>query len=236
MMGFLPITKCGSTFLKHLFWQLHFGAPFSGARSVHAYDDQLPSGAGLREADIQNNPSYFVVLRDPVDRLVSLYLDKLQLPNDESRPVKTFRRLVRWEPDYNWAAETAKAHQRNLEIVTELLQFSLSQDDKTYKNPHWARQSDRVDRLARPLGLVALPLNGLDQKLDLILSPNMPDIADQIAKVKHRNRTGAKQRVEVGDALKLKIQQLYPQDYENWSRIMSDWERVARPQDAPRLS
>lgn len=234
--GFLAITKCGSTFLKNLFWHLNFGERHPEANRIHAHDDAMPRGDTLSYQDIAARDAYFVVVRHPVARFLSVYFDKFQEPLRPSAPTNVFHRIIGDEPRFCWMAQTAEQHVANLNIAIEALEVSLSSNSKRLKNPHWAPQAHRVNRFAKPMRLAVLTVEDLDQQLVMLLGPNVPEIATFIADVKARNSGKAKPKQQLVDAdLERRILQLYAQDFEIWSQISDDWTRCQASGAIPRV-
>lgn len=235
--GFLGITKCGSTFLKNLFWRLNFGAIHPDPGRIHAYDDDFPRGGTLSFEAVASESAYFVVVRHPVARFLSVYFDKFQEPLRPSAPTNVFRRIIGDMPAYDWSATSTEQHVVNLGIAIEALEFSLASKEKRFRNPHWAPQSRRVNRFAKPLRLAALTVKSLDDQLGVLLSPTLPEIASMIAEVKKRNSGNKKPKgVLVDAALERRILQLYAEDFEIWSQVSEGWASCEGPASIPRFS
>ena len=74
---YLPITKSGSTYLKNLFYYLDHADEHASGNNIHSNPDDLVRAKAGDEEAIRQSPPAFVVLRDPVDRFLSLYFDKI---------------------------------------------------------------------------------------------------------------------------------------------------------------
>lgn len=65
---YLPTTKCGSTYLKNLFYYLDHAEEHSAGVNIHSNADDLVRAHRGDEETINQSPYAFAVLRDPVDR------------------------------------------------------------------------------------------------------------------------------------------------------------------------
>lgn len=65
---YLPNTKCGSTYLKNLFYYLDHSAEHASGIDIHSNADDLVRAQTGDEESIRQSPYAFAVLRDPVDR------------------------------------------------------------------------------------------------------------------------------------------------------------------------
>ncbi|MEM9269948.1 MAG: sulfotransferase family 2 domain-containing protein, partial [Pseudomonadota bacterium] len=74
---YLATTKCGCTYLKNLFYLLEHGHVHPRAAYIHQHEDEIPRAGHLSLAEVQASPYGFMVVRDPTDRLLSLYFDKI---------------------------------------------------------------------------------------------------------------------------------------------------------------
>ncbi|MEL6236921.1 MAG: sulfotransferase family 2 domain-containing protein, partial [Pseudomonadota bacterium] len=181
---YLPITKCGSTFLKSLFFALdHDQPPPAG---IHD-EARLLRAADLSAAFIAGSRFGFAVLRDPAERVVSFYLDKIARQGPGSFPdiraVLERDAGLRFDPDAG-----VEAHRRNVQRFGAWLKANIAGKTDLPVNPHWRPQARRLRRAA-PLELAHLTLDGLSWQLPMLLSPAVPGIADQMAKISARNRT-----------------------------------------------
>ena len=74
---YLQITKCGSTFLRNLLYRLDHDTPHEDSARIHAYPQDFLMADVVPPEIITSSPYLFAVVRDPVDRFLSRYSDKL---------------------------------------------------------------------------------------------------------------------------------------------------------------
>ena len=223
---YLPITKCGSTYLKNVFYYLDHANEHVSGIDIHANsDDLIRANAGDEEA-IRRSSYAFVVLRDPVDRFLSLYFDKIygDGPNnfDDVRAYLAEEIALDLERDLD-----AKAHRENCVRFIDWLALNLSFKTDVPVNPHWRRQSSRLQRV-NTLNLTHLTLDGLDWQLPLLLGDVVPNIRQATEAVKANNRTDKPfTRAEILNAELLgKIEAVYSSDkelYQQASRKSQPW-------------
>ncbi|MEM8741878.1 MAG: sulfotransferase family 2 domain-containing protein [Pseudomonadota bacterium] len=195
---YLPITKCGSTFLKSLFFALdHDGPPPSG---IHD-EARLLRAADLSTGFIAGSRFGFAVLRDPAERVVSFYLDKIarQGPGSfpEIRALLVREAGLRFDPSggSERGSETGpeaelEAHRQNVMRFAVWLEANIAGQTALPVNPHWRPQARRLRRAA-PLELAHLTLDGLSWQLPMLLAPAIPDIVDRMTEIAARNPTSA---------------------------------------------
>lgn len=220
---YLQITKCGCTFLRNLLYALDHGTPHPAAGRVHAHDEDFVK-AGLIPGDVlARSPHAFAVLRDPVDRFLSLYFDKIAdttNTNDEAMR----RRVVRAAKLDVGPGTSLATHRENCMKTLDWFERNLAGKTKGRVNPHWQRQVVRLSRT----GDVAprlLTLDGLSWQLPRLLSPIIPDIASRMAAVRVRNSSKKPfSRAEIETpALAERVHSVYLADLETYRRASADW-------------
>ena len=225
---YLPITKCGSTYLKNVFYYLDHANEHVSGIDIHANSDDLIRANSGDEDAIRRSSYAFAVLRDPVDRFLSLYFDKIygDGPNnfDDVRAYLAEEIALDLERDLD-----AKAHRENCVRFIDWLALNLSFKTDVPVNPHWRRQSSRLQRV-NTLNLTHLTLDGLDWQLPLLLGDVVPNIRQAMEVVQANNRTDKPfTRAEILDAELLgKIEAVYSSDkelYQQASRKSQLWLR-----------
>lgn len=171
----------------------------------------------------------FVVLRDPVERFLSLYFDKIWGDGPQSFPA--IRALLVREIGLDPARGLdAAGHRRNCLRLADWLGENLAGRTEAPVNPHWRRQAARLRR-ARAMAPARLTLEGLDRQLPALLGPAVPELAAAMAAVTARNRAPRPVRSAelVTPELARRIRAHYAEDEANWRRAAEDWAgRLAR--------
>ena len=184
---YLQITKCGSTFLRNLIYQLDHDAPHADAGRIHAYPQDFRMAGAVPVAVMAQSPFVFAVVRDPVDRFLSLYFDKLVNP-DNIRDEGIRRRVARAAGLDLDPGLSLDGHRANCVRALDWIGRNLAGHTPRGPNPHWQRQSVRLAH-GRGLPVRVLTLEGLDAQLERLLAPLVPDIATRIDRVTERNET-----------------------------------------------
>ncbi|OUS05653.1 hypothetical protein A9Q96_10610 [Rhodobacterales bacterium 52_120_T64] len=223
---YLPITKSGSTYLKNLFYYLdHLGEHASGI-DIHSNSDDLVRAKTGDEEAIRQSSYAFAVVRDPVDRFLSLYFDKVYGDGPNNFP--EIRSYLAEEIRLDLTpCITVEAHHENCIRLIDWLALNLSFNTDVPVNAHWRRQASRLKRVDT-LNLTHLTLDGLDWQLALLLGEVVPNIKPAMAAVKSKNRTDKPfTRAQILDsALLEKIETVYSTDrklYEQASRKWQPW-------------
>src|SRR5690554_6581898 len=76
---YLVIPKCGCTYIKNFLWKIDFQSDYADPTRVHDEDRVFAraSDNSYTAKTIRENPYSFTVLRNLVDRFLSLYFDKV---------------------------------------------------------------------------------------------------------------------------------------------------------------
>lgn len=171
---YLPNTKCGSTFLKNLFYYLDHSTEHSSGIDIHSNADDLVRARTGDEDAIRQSPYTFAVLRDPVYRFLSLYFDKIY--GDGPNNFADIRVYLSEEIALDLTRGlNVEAHRDNCKKLIDWVALNLDHKTDLPINPHWRRQSSRLQRVAslRPRHLT---LDGLDWQLPMLLGDIIPDI------------------------------------------------------------
>lgn len=230
---YLPITKCGSTYLKNLFYYLDHMTEHPAGIAIHATPEDLQRAKAGDEETISQSPYAFTVLRNPVDRFLSLYFDKIY--GDGPQNFEDVRRHLEREialdltPNLN-----AEAHRHNCHLFIDWLALNLAHKTDQEINSHWRKQSGRLKRV-KSLNLQHLTLDGLRWQLPILLGKVIPDIAQAMAVVRADNRThkpfSADQIMDT--ELRTKIETLYSADKKNYEAAKNKWQLHAGESEQP---
>ena len=224
---YLPITKCGSTYLKNLFHYLDSGVEHESGPNIHHRPEALVRAGADDMEKIRNSGHAFTVVRDPVDRFISMYFDKVH--REGPRNFGDLRLLLAEELNLDLTADlSVDEHRRNCRKLITWLEKNLAFETDIPINHHWRRQASRLKRV-EALELVHLTLDGLDWQLPMLIGDVIPDISEVMAAVKERNRIPRPFTREelLDDALKAKIEQVYERDLALYTAATDFW-RSAR--------
>ena len=235
---YLFIPKCGCTFVKNLIWRLDLGENYADPPRIHDRDAEFARASlfDLTVEDVRAEEHAFVVLRNPVDRFLSLYFDKVV--GEGYRQFVPLRAVLRDHHGLNVDATEPQEHLRNCHIMIDWIEENVTGKNELARDAHWTPQHFRTD-LIRAFDLKVLTLNGLDGRLSLLLSDIVPDIG-QILKQLERYSTNSKTQKDhvLDSAIKTRINQVYKLDRENYEKLRDVW-RQADPKtghDIPRAS
>lgn len=118
-----------------------------------------------------------------------------------------------------------EAHRHNCTKLIDWLALNLDHKTDVPINPHWRRQSSRLQRV-NSLELLHLTLDGLDWQLPELSGDILPDIRQAMTAVKSDNRTEKPfPRTEILDeALLGKIEANYATDKALYQRATYKWQ------------
>jgi hypothetical protein len=223
---YLPITKCGCTWLKNLLYHIDHDREHPAGDRIHEDPGALVSAAGTDPALIRASRFAFVVLRAPEERLLSLYFDKIW--GDGPGTFASLRLRLAAEAGLDLARDLDVAgHGRNLARLIEWLGANLAGQTAVPVNPHWRRQSQRLRR-AGDIAPERLSLDGLGWQLPMLLAPAVPTIARRMQAVTSRN--AAPRPVPAAALLTPElcraVRRVYAEDAENAAAARAAW--VAR--------
>jgi len=220
---YLQITKCGCTYLRNLLYHMDHGTAHPAGSGVHNFNQDFVKADFIPAEMIIASPYVFSVVRDPVDRFLSLYFDKIaNLKNEKDSAMRN--RVVRsagleLTPDMNLAA-----HRKNALLTIDWFRRNLRRAEKGKINPHWQRQQERLSRLDG-LSPRLLTLDGLPWQLPALLAPLIPDIAAQMAAVRVRNASKKPfSHAEIATPeLVERVQHVYAQDLQTYEKVRAEW-------------
>jgi hypothetical protein len=228
---YLQINKCGCTYLRNLLFHLDHGQMHPFSKRIHSYEAEFIKAGAIPNQVLVASHHVFCAVRDPVDRFLSLYFDKLSDPNSP-RDVwmrKLFLKEAGLQQDDNLGLE---AYRENCLKALDWTNLNLAGKTGANTNPHWQRQSVVLDRI-RDTNPHLLNLDDLSRQLPQILRHLIPDIADQMGKITERNesRKPFKREEIVDDALASAIHAVYPQDTKLINDVRANWASVDYAKD-----
>lgn len=230
---YLPIAKSGSTYMKNLFYYLDHGHQHKAGDNIHSIDDALRRAKTDDVTKIRQSGYAFAVVRDPVDRFLSYYFDKIYGCGPRCFPHhrEYFSRMLGLDLSDNL---DAAGHRKNCSLLINWTLENLEFRTDEPINPHWRRQASRIKRTAM-LDLELLTLDGLDWQLPLFLRDAVPNIHEAMAAIKARNEVAwPVSRFEVIDAALLKkIEDTYRMDVKIYRKTRQKWQAWTSEDQAP---
>ena len=235
---YLVIPKCGCTFIKNLIWRLDHGTSYANPPRVHerTRDFARVSQFNLTVDEVRAEDHCFVVLRDPIDRFLSLYFDKVV--GDGYRKFVPLRAILREHHGLNVSPETAADHQRNCHILIDWIERNLTKGTEIGRDAHWTPQHFRMETI-RAFDMKVLPINGLDGHLTMLLSGVVPNIGEILGTLERYTSNSKDLKDQVLDAtLKNRITEVYRRDAENYTKLRKVWAEIGpkTAQEIPRAS
>lgn len=224
---YLVIPKCGCTFVKNLIWQLDHGTAYDNPPRIHERTRDFARAAqfDLTVEALRAEAHCFVVLRDPVERFLSLYFDKVA--GEGYRKFVPLRAVLHQHHGLDIEAQSAEAHRRNCHILIDWIEENLSVGNEIGRDPHWTPQAFRMETI-RAFDMKILPIDGLDYHLTLLLQDILPDIGQTLTKLERyaTNSKSAKAQV-LDEALKARILAVYRRDAGIYAGLRDLWDRTA---------
>lgn len=228
---YLAITKCASTYLKNVFYALDNDALHKKPSRIHDFPQDLERADRTPRWMIRRSPYAFAVIRNPVDRFMSFYFDKIHGTGPQN--FKDLRAYLARQIDLSLDPKLdAAGHEDNCLRLLDWIVENLTHQTPQPVNPHWRPQVARI-RAIDHVKPTFLTVDGLDDGLDRMLGPIVPNLAEVLAMVKDRNTT----RYPVDKAAVLsqplinRINGIYAEDAAFYARVKSKREtmRPARP-------
>ncbi len=220
---YLQITKCGCTFLRNLIYYLDHDQEHPHGGRIHTFEDDFIKAALVPRSQLQQSPYMFTVVRDPMDRFLSLYFDKIANPHNTT-DVKIKKNMFKNARLKRNPRNKLGIHQHNCVQMLRWLDSNMAGETRLKINPHWQRQSARIAR-AGDMGLRFVTLDGLNWQLPALLSPLIPDIATKMNVVKTRNTSPkpiAKSDV-VTPEIEALVSEIYAEDAAHYTQVNSEW-------------
>lgn len=222
---YMPITKCGSTYMKNLMYVLDHDAVHPAASSIHDHPGDLSRADKTPAWMIRRSGLAFSILRDPVRRFFSLYFDKIYGEGPQNFPELREEIAEDCGLDLTPGLDVA-AHRANCFRLIGWIDDNLAGDTDLEINPHWRPQSVRVGAVAH-LKIGFLTTDGLDRQLADYLGDAIPDIEDKMALVSARNETRYPVDPEevATPELTEEINAVYADDLAHYRRVSRYWRR-----------
>ncbi|MBI1171617.1 hypothetical protein GC209_09460 [bacterium] len=224
---YLVIPKCGCTFVKNLIWRLDHGEDYANPPRIHEKTRSFARAAqfGLTVDEVRAEPYCFVVLRNPVDRFLSLYFDKVV--GEGYRKFVPLRAVLRDNHGLKVEAASPAEHRANCHILIDWIEENLTRPNEIGRDPHWTPQHFRMETI-RGFDMKVLPLSHLDSHLTLLLSDVVPEIASILGKLERYATNSKDKKDQILDAaLKDRICQVYARDLASHERLLEVWQKIS---------
>lgn len=219
-INFRIIPKCGSTLLRNLAYRLDHGTNHPDPQRIDA-DGALytPTKERAHMGDELN----IVVFREPFQRLMSLYFNKVWGEGETAFP--WISRTLSKNRRFNMNRDIDEAaHHDNLMRLIGLLETRFAQQRAQELNPHWRPQSFRLSDLSAA-GFKPLLLEDLDRQLPLVARARVPGIKEELASAPGRNKTDPPvpyDRFRTPYILE-RLEALYAEDIALYERLRTQW-------------
>jgi hypothetical protein len=200
------ITKCGCSFVKVLINQL---------------DGRASSAEPIKADWSSGGPPAFVIVRNPIDRFISLYFDKIfRGPSHIGRKF-----LVRGLIDRD-AASVAQ-HQLNCAQALGWINSTIKGCSPEKPNYHWRPQIRRLHKISK-LNVHMLTLDGLSWQLPYILRDTCPDIETVMQRVGVRNQSPkpCSPAQIASQKLRRQISRIYAADERVYAEVNRHWAKI----------
>ncbi|MEL6582535.1 MAG: sulfotransferase family 2 domain-containing protein [Pseudomonadota bacterium] len=220
---YIGTTKCGSTFLKNLFYALDFGVDHPDGNEVHGSERGLLRASEVPAEDIRKSPYAFAVVRDPTARFLSVYFDKIYGTGERNFPQIRQKLAEQIALDLT-PGLSLKAHQTNCEKFADWVAKNLAKETPEPINYHWRQQVNRLRR-AKGFPINELTLEGLNWQLPELVRPVIPDMAEVMKSVQARNVSEKPNPFDdvTTPALLEKLKAIYAHDYELHAKTNERW-------------
>ena len=162
-----------------------------------------------------------MVLRNPVDRFLSLYFDKVA--GEGHKRFVPLRKVLIDKRNLESSPTLAREHLRNCNILIDWIEENLASKIDLQPDPHWTPQKYRFG-IIRDLNLKVLTLNGLESKLALLISDIVPHARSLMSGIERYSSNSSFKTNEVLDKqIKAKINSVYERDRDVFEHVRDLW-------------
>lgn len=224
---YLSIPKCGCTYVKNVLWYLKYSSFHPNPIRVHDDDAQFPRASELYSDPrlIQAEEVAFTVIRNPVDRFLSFYLDKIIGKGREMYVPLAQILIERYRLIEN--PVSLRHHHYNLSILSGWIQRNLNDAIDLPSEAHWTPQTHRAN-IMQEFNLKLLTLDKLSIGLQALLMRRAPNIAAILSSAEQNSSTKNHQKAELlTPDIRRSINEAYRADRRLYRRTSSAWESIA---------
>ncbi|MFN5998712.1 MAG: sulfotransferase family 2 domain-containing protein [Paracoccaceae bacterium] len=229
---YLVIPKCGCTFVKNVLWAMQNGIYHPNPIRVHDDDKKFlrASDLGIDTNSISFEPMAFTVVRNPIDRLLSLYFDKVVGKGKESY-VPLAHVLIE-KRGLDPLPATLSNHQHNIEILIDWLGENLSDEIDLPREAHWTPQVYRSD-VMRTFNLKMLTVDRLSYGLDTLIGERVQNARTIISGAeKNSSSNRADKETVLNQDIRRKINSLYAGDRKLYQQVNGRWKAIVQGKTA----
>ena len=234
---YMPITKCGSTFLKNLFYLLDHDVLHDNPDYIHDYNHDFIRADTTSPELLGASPFAFTVIRKPTSRFLSLYFDKIYGEGPQNFP--DMRKEIASDCGLDLSQNISiKGHIENCKRLIGWIALNLKRETDIEINPHWRPQTTRIATVEH-LNIDFLTLDGLDWQLPLYMGEVIPDLKAKMKAATSRNKT--RYPVAPSDILTPELEhlinQVYADDLVHYQHVTRRWKALGRvPRRTPETS
>jgi sulfotransferase famil protein len=220
---YVQINKCGCTYLRNLLFLLDHDQLHPYSDRIHSFDADFKKATLIPDQVLAASHYVFCAVRDPIDRFLSLYFDKLSDPENKRDDwmQKLFIKEAGLVRDDGLDLDE---HRQNCLKALAWIDLNLAGRTEAKTNPHWQRQSLIVARVSAAIPFL-INLDDLSTQLPVLLKPIIPDIVEKMKIITDRNESRKPfSRAEImNEALISAVGSVYPDDTRLIAEVRADW-------------
>lgn len=223
---YLSIPKCGCTFVKNVLWYIQFSTHHSNPIRIHDDDGKFlrASDLNLNSASILQEDSAFTVVRNPIERFISLYFDKI-VGKGREQFVPLARTLIA-KHGLIENPHSVSDHRYNLEILAAWLPLNLAHSLDMPSEAHWTPQIYRAD-VMHAFNLRLLTVNKLRLGMEILLRRRVPQISVALSEAEmNRSERSFEKQALLTPSIRKSINSTYSEDRKLFHKVSSAWSDI----------
>lgn len=209
--------------MKNVLWAIQNGRNHPNPVRIHDDDKDFlrASDLDIDVQDIAREPTAFTVVRNPIDRLLSLYFDKV-VGKGREHYVPLAHVLIE-KRALDPLPTSLSDHQHNIEILIDWLEENLSDGIDLRKDAHWTPQVYRKD-VMQTFNLKMLTVDRLSHGLDALLGEEVQDAQTIIHRAeKNSSSKEADKKTVLTQEIRRKINSVYADDRKLYQLVNGKW-------------
>jgi len=224
------IAKCGCTTVLNLLHFFNTGLSHIDPLLVHQNQSGQLHADHATLQGITNSNHAFVVIRDPIQRFLSLYFDKIypSNPYNQSHLSSFFVRRGIIEPNVGTNIER---HRENCIASAHWIKRNLAHQTVRPTNAHWRPQHYRLNQISR-YNFHVLQLEDLHFQLSEVLKSCLPNIQSILRQTKPQNISPKPVDCKkiINKTLTAVILDIYKQDSLIYDEVQTYWDHYKAAQ------